>query len=192
MLQGDADIVECLGKVDVGRLNGKGSVGDGRSLDDIVDEALEHVARVTDDAHVLAAVWGIAKGFEDTRKAYDGVQRRAQFVGHGSHETALLSDAVIGVLSQLLQLQTGVMEQGDVGGDAFVPRYLPMLIHDRLEGDAEHFVGVALGLLAHVDDKVLRLADDGIIDGLEERFLVLFFQGLGDMGKRIDKLGFRR
>ena len=54
--QGDTDILEGQSEVGLLRFDGEGTVTDTRSLDDIVDEALQHVGAVVDDTHILAAL----------------------------------------------------------------------------------------------------------------------------------------
>ena len=56
LLQGQADIVEGSGEVDRLGLDGERATADGRGLDDIVDESLQHIAGVTDNADVLATL----------------------------------------------------------------------------------------------------------------------------------------
>ena len=77
-----ADVVEGWGEVYIVWHDVLRTVNKGRRLEDVVDEAQQDVAVVADDADELAALLGRVDGAQQVRETNDGVERRAQLVGH--------------------------------------------------------------------------------------------------------------
>ena len=119
-LQHEANVVEGHGKIDGCGTDGVGPVGDGGCLEDVVDEAHEHVAGIAHNAYVLLALLGGCGHAQHVGEAHDGVQRGAQLVGHGGHEAALQLAGGLGPLGDLGKLAA------QEGGACQVVGYAPV------------------------------------------------------------------
>ena len=169
--EGLTDVVEHLSEVARLGLDGEGLTHVG-GLEDIVDEAHEHVAVVADDAdEVHALLVGVDHG-EEVGEAHDGIERGADFVGHIGEEGALHLTRILGALGFFLQLALGLHEVGDVTGDAeeVGEGAVALGLGDTVDGIPYgvllHRCGVEVG--HHVVRLLLGDADPDLLEGLGE------------------------
>ena len=131
LLQCEADIVEHSGKVYLLRLDADDTIGQRRGIDDVVDKSLQHVTRVSDNTHIFSTFRRVGERRQHTRKAYDGIQWRAQFMSHRCHESALHPDALAGLFRHNLQFLTGLHKVRDVDRNAEVACHFAVLVAYR-------------------------------------------------------------
>ena len=150
--EGEADVVEGQREVDVRQHDGGSGIVDGRSFDDVVDEPVQHVAVVADDVHVLRPLFRLSHAFKHTGETHDGVERRAQLVGHRRHEAALQPCTVV---HQRLFLGLPVFQThfaGDVERIASMPDEVALVVEHGLSGHV-------IPRLAGVEDGVGEVLD---------------------------------
>ena len=151
------DVIEDAWQVNGFRFDGHGLSHAG-GFQNVVDESQQHVAVVADDAQELLALLGSINHLQQSAEADNGVQGRADFVGHVGQESALQLAGVFGTCRLLAQPLLNLHQIADVAHDAEVFVDSAVGILQRYAADAEPRQGDVGQLLPELVDGSERLA----------------------------------